>query len=121
MNISSQISCKLYVGAPYNLYFRPIRINPESTPLQHVTPIRRVANYDHGISNSFGSNHSAPDTKISRTPMFGGSKNDENLPYESLNNTSELKRQLDEEREKVKLLSSQLNTNVIIVTSIIAY
>ena len=53
--------------------------------------------------------------------MFGGSKNDENLPSESLNNTSELKRQLDEEREKVKLLSSQLNTNVIILTSIIAY
>ena len=53
--------------------------------------------------------------------MFGGSKNDENLPSESLNNTSELKRQLDEEREKVKLLSSQLNTNVIILISIIAY
>ena len=53
--------------------------------------------------------------------MFGGSKNDENLPSESLNNTSELKRQLDEEREKVKLLSSQLNTNVIILTSIIEY
>ena len=53
--------------------------------------------------------------------MFGGSKNDENLPSESLNNTSELKRQLDEEREKVKLLSSQLNTNVIIPISIIAY
>ena len=53
--------------------------------------------------------------------MFGGSKNDENLPSESLNNTSELKRQLDEEREKVKLLSSQLKTNVIIPISIIAY
>ena len=53
--------------------------------------------------------------------MFGGSKNDENLPSESLNNTSELKQQLDEEREKVKLLSSQLNTNVIILTSTIAY
>ena len=53
--------------------------------------------------------------------MFGGSKNDENLPSESLNNTSELKQQLDEEREKVKLLSSQLNTNVIILTSIIVY
>ena len=58
---------------------------------------------------------------MSRTPKFVGSKNDENLPSESLNNTSELKRQLDEEREKVKLLSSQLNTNVIILTSIIAY
>ena len=53
--------------------------------------------------------------------MFGGSKNDENLPSESLNNTAELKRQLDEEKEKVKLLSSQLNTNVIILTSIISY
>ena len=53
--------------------------------------------------------------------MLRGSKNDENLPTESLNSTSDLKRQLDEEREKVKLLSSQLNTNVIILTSIIAY
>ena len=53
--------------------------------------------------------------------MLRGSKNDENLPTESLNSTSDLKRQLDEEREKVKLLSSQLNTNVIILTSTIAF
>ena len=53
--------------------------------------------------------------------MFRKPNNDENLPSEYLSNTSELKRQLDEEREKVKLLSSQLNTNVIILTSIIAY
>ena len=53
--------------------------------------------------------------------MLRQPNNGENLPSESLNNTSELKRLLDEEREKVKQLSSQLNTNVIILTSIIAY
>ena len=53
--------------------------------------------------------------------MFRKPNNEEILPSKSLNNTAELKRQLDEEREKVKLLSSQLNTNVIILTSIIAY
>ena len=85
-----------------------------TTPLQHVTPIRRTPNQYHASGHLPHSTNSTPlnNETIAPSGNEGQPSNIENVNTHSPNDTKDLKRQLDSEREKVKKLSAQLSTNV---------
>ena len=102
-----------------NILYYLFRINPcasssFTTPLQHVSPVRRTPNQYHASGHLPHSTNSTliNNETIAPSSNTGQRSNTENGTTQSPNDTKDLKRQLDSEREKVKKLSAQLSTNV---------
>ena len=104
---------KRVVNNNYNfvLNFRITSPSNITAPRQHVTPVRRAQNQYRATQSSHPTNVASlrNDAVLSTA---GRQINYENLATSSADNTKELKKQLEAEREKVKQLSSQLTTNV---------
>ena len=103
------------------LFLCAFRINtspPIATPRQHVTPSRRISK-QHADDTSPKATNNATSGNATEISSIGRRNKSEYVNSLSLNDSKELKRQLDVEREKVKQLSAQLTTNVCLKESMV--